>query len=281
MQILAHPDDAQPFDEAIHVESAEGHLWQRLSSVGDEAARAQLIELYMPYARTLAAVIYKGRFHDEVEFADYMQLACLGLVESVDRYDPEQGVQFRTFAAHRIRGAILNGLEKQTEKNQQIAAQQRLRKDRLDALKEAAEQDTAPSSQQSKGGEPSRADAGKALLAYMAEVGIGLALGILLEGTRMIESPEGDVADSAPPPEVGYFKKTETQRLQDLLRAAILKLNASERRVIRYHYQQDVSFEEISHILGVTRGRVSQIHRQALLNLRKALAQGPPCDVFL
>ena len=112
-------------------------------------------------------------------------------------------------------------------------------------------------------------------------IGIGLALGILLEGTRMIESPEGDVADSAPPPEVGYFKKTETQRLQDLLRAAILKLNASERRVIRYHYQQDVSFEEISHILGVTRGRVSQIHRQALLNLRKALAQGPPCDVFL
>jgi RNA polymerase sigma factor for flagellar operon FliA len=112
----------------------------------------------------------------------------------------------------------------------------------------------------------------------MAEVGVGLALGVMLEGTSMYVAQEDALTVASP--EVGYFKKNEALQLQEVLRGAIEKLEPSERRVVRYHYHQGLAFEEISQLLGVSRSRVSQIHRKALMGLRHLLAQGPPCDVF-
>ena len=77
-------------------------LWQLWRDHGDIDARQQLITYYLPYARMMAAMLYGRRTHDEVEFADYLQFARVGLVEAVDRYDPTQGAQFKTFAAKRV-----------------------------------------------------------------------------------------------------------------------------------------------------------------------------------
>lgn len=267
---------AAPFEndisDAYGADASDASLWQRWRGAGDLGAREELVSRFAPYARMLAAVIFKGRFHDEVEFADYHQLACVGLLEAVERFDPSAGVHFKAYAAHRIRGAVLNGLEKQTEKNQQIAVQQRLRKDRLDSLKDAAK----PVGVEVGGG---AAKPVNSLLSYMAEVGVGLALGVMLEGTSMFVAQEEAATEVSP--EVGYFKKSEARQLQEVLLGAIEKLAPSERRVIRYHYHQGLAFEEISQLLGVSRSRISQVHRKALIGLRHLLAQGPPCDIFL
>ena len=262
------------FSDGSGIDTSESGLWQRWHGDGDLSAREELVHRFAPYARMLAAVVYKGRFHDEVEFADYHQLACVGLLEAIGRFQPDAGVHFKAYAAHRIRGAILSGLEKQTEKNQQIAAQQRLEKDRLEAIKAAAKSSLRENAEKSLS-----SDQINPLLSYMAEVGVGLALGVMLEGTRMFVSEQDAAAVASP--EIGYFKKSEGLQLQEILRGAIEKLEQSERRVVRYHYHQGLAFEEISQLLGVSRGRISQIHRKALVGLRHALAQGPPCDFFL
>lgn len=122
------------------------------------------------------------------------------------------------------------------------------------------------------------------MLAYLAEVGIGIALGVMLEDTGMLVAEEGGDAQAAaqtPSPEVLYFRKTEMQRLQQQLRDAMDRLAAPESRVIRCHYLQGLPFEEIAAMLGVSRSRVSQLHRQGLASLRRLLGQGPPCDIFL
>ncbi|SFD93328.1 RNA polymerase, sigma 28 subunit, SigD/FliA/WhiG [Paracidovorax konjaci] len=243
----------------------------------DPDARAMLIEQYLPYARMLAAVLFKGRFHDEVEFSDYFQMACMGLVEAVDRYQPGQGAHFKTYAAHRIRGTVLNGLEKLTEKNQQIALQKRLRKERLEAAAEAAALMTGAADVQRD--IPASPRPASELLAYLAEVGIGLALGVMLEGTGMIGSEEPDELPSALSPEVIYFRKREGQHWQSLLRDLVLRLAEQERLVIRCHYLQGIAFDEIGRMLGVSRSRVSQLHRQGLTRLREGMAQAPACDV--
>ena len=118
--------------------TGEGALWQKLRDGGDDDARARLLEIHLPYAKVVAASYYSRRYHDEIEFGDYLQFASLGMIEALDRYDPQRGVQFRTFAARRMHGSILNGLERLTEKQQQIAARQRLRQERLQDVKAMA-----------------------------------------------------------------------------------------------------------------------------------------------
>lgn len=77
---------ADPVQEAV--------LWRHWREQGDAQARETLIRLHTPYARILAAKLYAGRYHDEVEFDDYFQFACVGLLESIDRYDPQYGATF-------------------------------------------------------------------------------------------------------------------------------------------------------------------------------------------
>jgi RNA polymerase sigma factor for flagellar operon FliA len=228
----------------------EGALWQRLRADGDEDARRQLLALHLPYARVVAAAYYAKRYHDEIEFADYLQYASLGLLEAMGRFDPQRGAQFRTFAARRMHGAILSGIERLTEKQQQIAARQRLKDDRVASARSVAE---------------SAAGAGprtpEQLFRYVAEAGLGLALSWLLDGTGMVDDP-GRSED------VPFYRSTELRQLRQRLLEIVERLPEQERTVVRSHYLQEMRFDEIAAMLHLTKGRISQIHKQALLRLR-------------
>lgn len=232
----------------------EALLWQRLREHGDARAREQLLARHMPYARVVATSYYAKRFHNEIEFGDYLQYASVGLLEAMERYEPGRGAQFRTFAARRMHGAILNGLEKFTEKQQQISARQRIRAERMQAMKDLASEEAGL-----KAGAAPRST--EQLFKFVSEVGLGLALAWMLEGTSMVDEPER--AESVP-----FYRNLEVRQLRERLLGAVESLPPQERTVIRSHYIQEVPFEEVAAMLQVTRGRVSQIHKQALLRLR-------------
>lgn len=229
----------------------EARWWQQLRASGDEAAREQLLARHLPYARVVAATYYGRRYNDDIEFGDYLQYASVGLLEALERYDPDRGVQFRTFAARRMHGALLNGIERLTEKQQQIAARQRLRSARAQDVKTLAVEAT---------GTASPRDA-QQLLKYVSETGIGLALCWLLEGSAMVEGPEQ--AASLP-----FYRGVEVRQLRERVQHAVEALPAQERLVVRSHYLQDMPFDRIAAMLELTKGRISQIHKQALLHLR-------------
>ena len=235
----------------------EALLWRQLRVEGDTRARERLLALHLGYARVVAAAYYARRYHDEIEFADYLQYASIGLLEALERFDPARGVQFRTFAARRMHGAILNGLERFTEKQQQIAARQRLRAERMHDLKALAGERSG------SGALPPRDT--QQLLAFVSETGIGLALCWLLEGSGMVD--EG--AEAPPQP---FYRSAELRQLRARLVQAVEGLPAQERTVIRSHYLQEIPFEQIAASLQLTRGRISQVHRRALLRLRGLLA---------
>jgi len=262
---------------AVDVHGAEEEIhacWTRWREAGDTVARDRLVLHYLPYARMMAATLYGRRTHDDVEFDDYLQLARVGLLEAVERFDPEQGVQFRTFASKRVHGAVLNGLVRLTEKNQQISVGLRLRQERMEATKQAA----AEAAQDGTKGDSVGPRSPGTLFRYLAEVGIGLALGILLEDTGMVDT-DAFVEPHAPSPEVSYFRKTEMRQLSTLLRGLVGRLPEQQKQVIGYHYIQEIPFDEIAATMGVTRGRISQLHRQGLLKLRKLLDGDSRVDV--
>ena len=90
----------------------ERALWRRWRESADPAARALIIERYQPFAKAIASAVFGRRGRSEVEYEDYLQFALVGLLQAVDRYDPDRGAQFKTYAGPRIRGAILTGLER-------------------------------------------------------------------------------------------------------------------------------------------------------------------------
>lgn len=151
----------------------ESRLWRAWRQLRDAAARERLIHLHFGFARIMAGKLYARRHTDEVEFDEYLQLASVGLIESIDRYDPEQGASFRTYASHRIQGAILSGLEALTERASQLALRRRIEQERLQSLQAGSD-----------------VPAGDAF-SRLASIAVGLALGFMLEDLAAFRAEEG------------------------------------------------------------------------------------------
>ncbi|QHI99155.1 sigma-70 family RNA polymerase sigma factor [Xylophilus rhododendri] len=228
----------------------EAGLWRRHIEQQDAEARERIIMLHLPYARVIATGLFCRHGYHGIEFAEYLQLATLGLIEAVDRYDPTRGAQFRTYAHRRMQGTIHDGLEHISEQQEQLALKRRLVAERIAAAKAALP--------------AGKLHDGPALMEDMAEVAVGLMLGFMLDGTGMYQD------DTAGIPDGGYRAlcfKQERQRVLDLLG----QLTQREQSVIRLHYLQGLPFESIARSLALTKGRISQLHEQALRKLRLLL----------
>jgi RNA polymerase sigma factor for flagellar operon FliA len=247
-------------------------IWKKLLIEKDSSARDALIHRYIPYARMVAATYYGKRFNDDTPFDDYLQWATLGMIESLDRFDPAHGVQFKHFATRRMQGAILDGIACSTEKQQQIALRTRLRKERLDSIKQRCEVDIGDS--ESRGATPLEPEN---TLSYLAEVGIGLALAWMLEDTGMLAA--GTEVPGAV--EIPYLQVLEFKLLKKQLHQLIETLPRQQQTVIRGHYLYEMPFEQIAKNMVLSRGRIAQIHKQALMQLRHALKENAKCNVAL
>ena len=86
----------------------EESLWRAYKEQGDKKARGLLIEAYQP-------LVFKQAlpYRSLQNIMDVVQEGTIGLIEAVERYDPERGVAFSLFAVHRIRGRMLDFLQKE------------------------------------------------------------------------------------------------------------------------------------------------------------------------
>lgn len=226
-----------PEDAASTEESQLWHAWRRH---GDTSARERLVHLHMDFARILSGKLYARRYTDEVEFVEYLQLASVGLIESIDRFDPERGASFRTYASHRIQGAILSGLEALTERGRQLALKRRIEQERLQSLREG-----------------SQAAVGDTF-ARLASIAVGLALGFMPDDMASFRAQEGSYGDNA-------YSASELRQLQRRLVKLVGELPEREAKIIRHHYFPQIPFDEIARSLALTKGRVSQLHGHALI----------------
>jgi RNA polymerase sigma factor for flagellar operon FliA len=225
----------------------EREVWRLYVEARTPERRGLLIERYLSCAHKIAAFLYSRRHDNTVEFADYLQLARVGLVEAIDRFDPSFDVNFETFASYRIRGAVLNGIHRYSEKSSQQTHRQAVMRERSESLQEQAEDDqTAEDS-----------------FEELVDVTIGLALGYILEDSNIWSAERMD-RESDP------YRSLEFKRLSERLGLIVQALPERERAIIRHHYFEFMEFNMVAELFGVSKGRISQLHARALQLIREA-----------
>lgn len=230
--------------------AADRSLWQRFETDRSEAVRHELAARYTPLVRTLAARMYAVRFDPGLEFPDYHHFGMVGLLECIDRFDPARGVRFESYASPHVRGTIADGVAALSERQRQATVRRQVLRERTRSLADAAPADGKP----------------QTALARVADVAIGLALGFMLEDSGMFLNPHAEpgLAD-------GTYRSAELRSTCLLVHDSLAHLAAPERRVLSLHYLQGMPFTDIADELGLTRGRISQLHRAGLAGLQRRL----------
>jgi RNA polymerase sigma factor FliA len=234
--------------------AAESVLWDRHINEHDAEAREALIMLHLPYAKAVAGGLFARHVHHETDFEEYVQWATLGMIEALDRYDPSRGAQFRTYAHVRMLGAIRNGLEHISERQEQLSLHRKLVAERVAAAKGSSDLGAGTLNDQQ-------------LLGAMAEISASMMLSFMLDDTGMLQSEDRALPD-------GSYESVLFKQEQQRVRELIPLLTPREQSVIRLHYLQGLTYEDIARTLGITRGRVSQLHEQALSRMRRLVAPG-------
>lgn len=88
----------------------ERELWRRFKIENDRSARLKIIESYQPLVFKIALP-----YRDLQIIMDVIQEGTVGLIESVEKFEPERGVAFSLFAMHRIRGRMIDFLKREKE----------------------------------------------------------------------------------------------------------------------------------------------------------------------
>jgi len=231
--------------EAIALEATELSLWLKLREAGDPMARDALIVKYAPWARNVARGIYVRVYLLKDAWEDCAQNALIGLMESIDRFQPDRGVSFQLYARHRVRGAVFNGLR--LIKEDLAKAGRRTDddvRDRTDSLLDSGDDSVDP-------------------LESFVSMTVGLGLGYLLESNSVPDSAEASDA----------YSHLEREQLSRAVLTALDQLPEREHLILMMHYFHHAPFVQIADELKVTKGRISQLHRQGLNRLRKSLGQ--------
>ncbi|TLN09858.1 FliA/WhiG family RNA polymerase sigma factor [bacterium] len=191
----------------------------------------------------------------------------LGLIDAIDKFVPDRGVKFHTYAEFRIRGAMLDYL-----RQQDWAPRSMRRKE-----KELAR--TIRDLEQRLGRPATNDELAKELGITQAELGdlFSKARGLSLLSLNRPRAEDGEEEESelgeciADAPEKSPAQVFEKEEVKNLLSGQIGSLPERERQVVSLYYYHDKTMKEVGTALGITESRVSQLHTSAMLRLKARL----------
>jgi RNA polymerase sigma factor for flagellar operon FliA len=221
-----------------------------------------VVQNYFNLVGAIASRI-KRRVPSHVDVQDLVQTGMIGLLEASERFNPSRAVEFSTYANSRITGAILDEMRRWDTCSRQ---------DRKNAR--AIEQAKAQLRQ--KNGE----DPGKEQIAQA----VGLGLEEYDRTLRHLESSKQpsnrltnersemtDDIDRLPSPCESPFDSCSKLEEFRLLHSYVNQLQPRLRKILKLYYVEDLGLKEIGERLGVGEARISQLHKQAVLELRRLI----------
>jgi RNA polymerase sigma-B factor len=228
-------------------------LLQRYHGEGDLDARERLVLRFMPLARQLASR-YR---HAGEPLEDLVQVACVGLLKAVDRYDVERGTGFARYAVPTMLGELKRHFRDKGWALRVPRATQEL------ALKVSDALGTLPAK---LGRSPRPRDVAEAIGVPVEDVLEAMEAATAYE-TASLDAPrpgaddeEWTHADALGGEDHGY----ELVELGETLRGTLDALPARERLILRLRFEEDMTQAEIAACVGVSQMHVSRLLRRSL-----------------
>ena len=229
----------------------------------------RLLLLHSPQVRLVAEGL-RARLRFAMELEDLMSYGMIGLLNAIERFDPARGVLLKTYAEHRIRGAILDGVRAMDWLPRSARQKERRYQEILSKPEEAgagSRQTPARGLPAPRAGSlsPSRPLAAPPPRMELIYAGADLADFERVSQRAGLRGLLGAVGDD---PEIQFQRK----EMRGKLAQAVSRLSRRHRTVIELYYQQELSMKRIGEILQVHESRISQLHAAAIKRLRVALA---------
>ena len=230
-------------------------VWEAYKSTGDRELRNKLVLRYSPLVKYVAGRIRPG-LPQSVDMADLLSDGVLGLMDAIEKFDPERGLQFQTYAVPRIRGAILDGL-RATDWVPRTVRNKIREIERAQATLEH-QLGRTPDDQE-----------------IAAELGISIAelrqLYSKVAYTGVAYLDEVGMHDDLTAGATTMHLDTDDDEMRTALVHAIRELPERDQIIVTLYYFESLTLSEIGQILGVTESRISQLHTRCAMSLRTKL----------
>ncbi len=246
----------------------EEEVWKEYKENPSQEVKEYLVRKYAPLVKYVAGKLAIGL--PNIDFEDLMDYGTFGLLDAIEKYDPEKGVKFKTYAITRIRGAIIDHIRQVDWVPRSIR-------------QKAKEIESTIAELELKLGRPAEDEEIAEALGVSVEEFHKLLLEInkantivsSLDELRRVGKDNEEVAaidivksdeETTNPEEIAI-----RQEVREMIEEALHSLPEREKNVLILYYYEDLTLKEIGEVLNVTESRVSQLHAKALVRLRAKL----------
>jgi len=245
----------------------EDRLWELYRRTADIHIRNEIIVRYAPLVKYVAGKV-SVTLPSMVEYRDLVGYGTFGLLDAIEKFDPQKHVKFKTYAVTRIRGAIYDHLRELDWVPRSI---RRKTKQIERAIAKLESQLGRPANDEEIAKEMGIER--KELLKIMAKVASSSILS-LQEIWPMNSEAEGyTIEDSLESMRIENPDLVlEREEIRKVVFEALQELPEKEKKVMVLYYYENLTLREIGKILEVTESRVSQLHTKAILRLRAKLS---------
>ncbi|WP_425387914.1 FliA/WhiG family RNA polymerase sigma factor [Amycolatopsis nigrescens] len=248
------------------VEAGVQALWQQFARAPQQRIRDRLVLHYAPLVKYVAGRVGTG-LPTHVDVGDLVQSGIFGLVDAIEKFDPDRGLRFETYAMQRIRGAILDDLRSQDWVPRVVRARAREAERALERL--GARLNRTPTDAELAVELDISVDDLRDLYGQLQLTSV-----VALEDLVAAGKDSGSLVDTLPDDDaidpVAVLVDQDNRRQ---LAEAIAQLTERDRIVVSLYYFESLTLAEIGKVLGVTESRVSQLHTRAVLRLRAKLVE--------
>ena len=236
-------------------------LWSRWQEAGENEVKMLLVVRYQPLVGFIAAKIASS-LPRSIDVNDLIQEGYFGLMDGIEKFDPERGFKFKTYCSTRIRGAILDALRSQDwvpRLVRQRAA--KMEKARAQWMNQYGREPTDTEIISTLGVETKELSAMKKAKPRAIH-----------SASDKPSSGEGEAEGSI----AGLGASKEMDPLdaanrKDLMEVVTRSLSEKERAVLQLYYIEGLTLREVGKALNITESRVCQIHGNVIKRLKERL----------